>query len=163
MATNKQGTYYNFPLSILAKYSDGSQLNSQPGWGAASFYKGKVQESYGNMANAEVFDAEVKGAKEALRLICRTTRRNAGITEAHLFLDNHSVIQGLTGKVPESSQQLFRETRALARAAGVLVKVSSDGCYLCLYGRYACRSTWPRESCSTWQPGVGDRDQLHQW
>ena len=110
------------PTTAIAAYSDGSQLNSQTGWGAASFYKGKVQESYGNMANAEVFDAEVKGAKEALRLICRTTRRNAGVTEAHLFLENHSVIQGLTGKLPESSQQLFRETRALARAAGVLVR-----------------------------------------
>ena len=74
------------PTTAIAAYSDGSQLNSQTGWGAASFYKGKVQESYGNMVNAEVIDAEFKGAKEALRLICKTTRRNAGVTETHLFL-----------------------------------------------------------------------------
>ena len=112
------------PATAIAAYSDGSQLNGRTGWGAASFYKGKVQQSYGNMANAEVFDAEVKGANNALLLIRRTIRQNANISEAHLFLDNYSVVQGLTGGLPESSQQLFRDTRALAHTAGALVKVS---------------------------------------
>lgn len=80
----------------------------------------EVYTKAGRLSQAEVFDAEVYAALQGLAAARAIAPRK------HLFvcLDNTSVVDGLTGKPPESSQAIFLRFQTLARnhTPGVTVK-----------------------------------------
>jgi ribonuclease HI len=111
----------------LIVYSDGSQLqekgHKRTGWGFTIRKGGTTQEVYrnrGRLHRAEVFDAEVHGALQGLAA-ARTIGPNKRL---FVCLDNTSVVDGLNGSPPESSQAIFLRFQELAsgHSPGVTVK-----------------------------------------
>ena len=98
-------------------YSDGSKsTDGAVGWGYAIYQKcQKTAQGKGRLGIAEVFDGEVEGAHHGL---IRAHRDYPGCV-IHVCLDNTAVIQGLTGKIPESSQEAFLASRNLASTTTV--------------------------------------------
>ncbi|RYP76455.1 hypothetical protein DL769_003621 [Monosporascus sp. CRB-8-3] len=67
---------------------------------------------------AEVFDGEAEGARRGLREAYRINAR----AQIHVCIDNTSVITGLIGGAPLSSQEAFLEFQEIAKIAGVNIK-----------------------------------------
>ena len=65
-----------------------------------------------------MFDGEAEGARHGLLRAHRTYPGRV----THVCLDNTTVIQGLTGEIPESSQDAFIEFQELATMAAVYVR-----------------------------------------
>lgn len=96
--------------SDLVIYSDGSQIRNngelRTGWGVSIREGDTSREVYtkaGKLLQAEVFDAEVYAALQGLAAATTIA------PERHLYvcLDNTSVVDGLNGRPPESSQAVF--------------------------------------------------------
>ncbi len=101
-------------------YTDGSKSTTGAvGWGYA-IYRGrkKTMQGKGRLGTAEVFDGEAEGARHGL---IRAYRSYPG-SIIHVCLDNTAVIRGLTGEIPESSQEAFLAFRNLASIAAVRVR-----------------------------------------
>ncbi|RFU74236.1 endonuclease exonuclease phosphatase [Trichoderma arundinaceum] len=78
--------------------------------------------------NAEVYDAETVDALKALELSMHlaTTTLKGRVSEIMIFLDNSSVIDGILGKTPDSSQGECMKLRriALELLLGIKTKVA---------------------------------------
>lgn len=83
--------------------------------GAVAFHKARATKACGNLANAEVYDAEAVGAFEALKLAKARIRANPDIKELILFLDNSSVVDGILGPTPASSQGAYMGLGKIAK------------------------------------------------
>lgn len=105
------------PDNDLIVYSDGSKgPTGAVGWGYVIYRAGrKVAEGKGRLGLAEVFDGEVEGARHGLRRACQINRN----TQIHTCIDNTSVIQGLLGDAPASSQEAFLDFQQIAATARV--------------------------------------------
>lgn len=108
-------------------YSDGSQIKHdgelRTGWGFSIREGGSSRElltKAGRLLQAEVFDAEVYGALQGLA----AARAVAPSKHLYVCLDNTSVVDGINGASPESSQAIFLRFQAMAasHAPGVTVK-----------------------------------------
>lgn len=111
----------------LVVYLDGSQIKdnglTRTGWGYTIRKGGTTQEVYqgkGRLLRAEVVNAEVYGALMGLAA-ARTIGRHKRL---FICLDNTSVVDGLNGTPPESSQNIFTRFKELAirHGPGVTVK-----------------------------------------
>ena len=106
-------------------YSDGSLLNDKAGWGVVVYYRARALTKQGSLANSEVFDAEAMGAAQAIKTAEDIVKQDQRVKEAHFFLDNTSVVKGLLGEAPVSSQREFVEFQhAAMRMAPCKVLVS---------------------------------------
>ncbi|KAM5350869.1 hypothetical protein ACJZ2D_017162 [Fusarium nematophilum] len=110
-------------------YGPGDQFNAPGGtqniskgavgWGYAIYREGrKIAQGKGRLGIAEVFDGEAEGARNALKRACRI---DAG-AQIHICIDNTSVIAGLLGDAPASSQDAFLEFQEIAQAVAVTVE-----------------------------------------
>ncbi|KAF4417974.1 RNA-directed DNA polymerase from transposon X-element [Fusarium acutatum] len=108
------------PDSHAVVYSDGSiSTNGAVGWGYAIYQnRRKIHQGKGRLGLAEVFDGEAEGATHDLIQACRIRPGQV----IHVCLDNTSVIQGLTGEIPESSQDAFRTFQRIVSIASVEVR-----------------------------------------
>ena len=113
--------------SDLVIYSDGSQLKdhglARTGWGFTIRKGGTTQEVYrnkGRLLQAEVVDAEAHGALQGLAAARAIGRQKC----LFVCLDNTSVVDGLNGNPPESSQAVFLRFQQIAalHEPGVIVK-----------------------------------------
>ncbi|KAK2005706.1 hypothetical protein LZ32DRAFT_499277, partial [Colletotrichum eremochloae] len=94
-------------------YSDSSKdPDGATGFGFV-IYRGRkrVAQGCGRLGLAEVFDSEAEGARAGLRRALLTPQSQP----IHIFIDNTSVIQGIRGRVPDSSQAAFLEIQEAAR------------------------------------------------
>jgi len=110
----------NLPDTHLVVFSDGSQdKQGAAGWGYAIYLgKTKISQGKGRLGLAEVFDGEAEGARRGLREAYRLNAR----TQIHVCIDNTSVIMGLMGDAPPSSQEAFLEFQEIAMIAAVNIK-----------------------------------------
>ncbi|RYP42590.1 hypothetical protein DL767_000114 [Monosporascus sp. MG133] len=110
----------SLPEPHLTVFSDGSKDEQDAaGWGYAAYRnKRKIAQDKGRLGIAEVFDAEVEGARHGLR----ATMRIHAAARIHVCVDNTSVISGLTGNIPISSQDAFIEFQDRMTLAAVDVK-----------------------------------------
>ncbi|KAK0369583.1 RNA-directed DNA polymerase from transposon x-element [Colletotrichum limetticola] len=101
------------PESHSIVFSDGSRAtNGAVGYGFVIYRDSKrIAQGCGRLGLAEVFDAEVEGARAGLRRALLTNRGHP----IHICIDNTSVIQGIRGKAPDSSQEAFLEIQEAAR------------------------------------------------
>jgi ribonuclease HI len=129
----------------LVVYSDGSMITNEPhprvgsgrpasndspeparvGFGYAIYRGNKVcAQRYGRLVQSEVFDAEVEGARHALRTTLFIAKRMHDSPKITVCLDNTSVIWGLRGTPSASSQDAFLEFKNSAEEypGGVEVK-----------------------------------------
>ena len=108
------------PDTHLVVFSDGSKGPDEAvGWGFVIYKNGrKIRQGKGRLGLAEVFDGEAVGAWQGLR---QAHRINPGAT-IHVCLDNTSVIQGLTGTAPKSSQEVFLAFQEIATIADVRIR-----------------------------------------
>ncbi|PTB47323.1 hypothetical protein M431DRAFT_514432 [Trichoderma harzianum CBS 226.95] len=65
----------------------------------------------------EVYDAEARGAAQAMKLALRIIRDSPSVREAYFFLDHSAVVDGLLGTPPESSQEEYIAFQKGAKAA----------------------------------------------
>ncbi len=103
----------------MVVFSDGSKAEAgSVGYGYV-VYRGKRQVAHGRgrLGLAEVFDGEAEGARAGLR---QAIRGYTGGT-IHVCLDNTSVMQGLRGDPPTSSQDAFLDFQAMAAIYDVRV------------------------------------------
>ncbi|KAJ2900039.1 RNA-directed DNA polymerase from transposon X-element [Zalerion maritima] len=109
----------DLPDTHIVVYSDGSKsATGGVGWGYAIYQdRNKIAQGKGRLGTAEVFDGEAEGARHGLM---RAYRAYPGCV-IHVCLDNTAVIQGLTGEIPESSQDAFIAFQKLATTATVQV------------------------------------------
>ncbi|OHW97429.1 reverse transcriptase RNaseH [Colletotrichum incanum] len=101
------------PDSHMVVFSDGSRAtNGATGYGFV-IYRGnrRVAQGCGRLGLAEVFDAEAEGARAGLRRALLTSQGRP----IHIRIDNTSVIQGIRGEAPDSSQAAVLEIQAVAR------------------------------------------------
>ncbi|KAL7754822.1 hypothetical protein ACKLNR_015162 [Fusarium oxysporum f. sp. zingiberi] len=110
----------DLPDTHLVAFSDGSQdERGAVGWGYAIYRDGrKIAQGKGRLGIAEVFDGEAEGARNALKRACQI---DAG-AQIHICIDNTSVIAGLLGDAPTSSQDAFLEFQEIAQAVAVNVR-----------------------------------------
>ncbi|OBS15534.1 hypothetical protein FPOA_12440 [Fusarium poae] len=110
----------DLPDTHLVAFSDGSQdEKGAVGWGYAIYRDGrKIVQGKGRLGIAEVFDGEAEGARNALKRACQI---DAG-AQIHICIDNTSVIAGLLGDAPTSSQEAFLEFQEIAQAVAVNVR-----------------------------------------
>jgi ribonuclease HI len=110
----------DLPDTHLVAFSDGSQdEKGAVGWGYAIYRDGrKIAQGKGRLGIAEVFDGEAEGARNALKRACQI---DAG-AQIHICIDNTSVIAGLLGDAPTSSQDAFLEFQEIAQAVAVNVR-----------------------------------------
>lgn len=102
------------PTDVLI-YSDGSQTKHGTGWAFVAYQNAKpIYSRFGPLGKAEVFDAEIKGAAEAATWVA-ANQRHVNPSHVFFFLDNTSVIQGILGNTPDSSQHEFLRFRHNAR------------------------------------------------
>ncbi|KAK2752250.1 reverse transcriptase [Colletotrichum kahawae] len=94
-------------------YSDGSKApNGATGFGFVIYRSNKrIAQGCGRLSVAGVFDGEVEGARAGLRRALLTSQGQP----IHICIDNTSVIQGIRGGAPDSSQAAFLEIQAAAR------------------------------------------------
>ncbi|KAF5527647.1 putative RNA-directed DNA polymerase from transposon BS [Colletotrichum aenigma] len=94
-------------------YSDGSKApDGATGFGFVIYRKNKrIAQGCGRLSLAEVFDGEAEGARAGLRRALLTSQGQP----IHICIDNTSVIQGIRGRVPDSSQAAFLEIQEAAR------------------------------------------------
>ncbi|KAK1973786.1 hypothetical protein LZ30DRAFT_550569, partial [Colletotrichum cereale] len=71
----------------------------------------RVAQGCGRLGLAEVFDAEAEGARIGLRRALLTAQGQP----IHICIDNTSVIQGIRGEAPDTSQAAVLEIQAAAR------------------------------------------------
>ncbi|KAL5592477.1 hypothetical protein FOBRF1_013503 [Fusarium oxysporum] len=83
-----------------------------------AFSDGKIAQAKGRLGIAEVFDGEAEGARNALKRACQI---DAG-AQIHICIDNASVIAGLLGDAPTSSQDAFLEFQEIAQGVAVNVR-----------------------------------------
>ncbi|KAL7940224.1 hypothetical protein V8C42DRAFT_363610 [Trichoderma barbatum] len=115
------------PRSSLLVYSDGSQDElGNTGWGAVTFHDCETTTACGYLPNAEVYDAEAVGAYEGMKLTRTRVMANPDIKEVLLFLDNSSVVDGILGTTPASSQRAYMGLRNIAQKLlpGVTTRVA---------------------------------------
>ncbi|KAF6817405.1 hypothetical protein CMUS01_12106 [Colletotrichum musicola] len=101
------------PDNHMVIYSDGSKAsNGATGYGFV-IYRGtkRIAQGCGRFSLAEVFDGEVEGARAGLRRALLTSQGRP----IHICIDNTSVIQGIRGEAPDSSQAAFLEIQEAAR------------------------------------------------
>ncbi|KAL7940222.1 hypothetical protein V8C42DRAFT_275916 [Trichoderma barbatum] len=101
----------------LVAYSDRSQLLDKQGWGAIAYHHNFSISANGSFTNAEVYDAEARGAAQTMKLASRIIRESPTIQEAYFFLDNSAVVDGLLGTPPESAQEEYLAFQRGAKAA----------------------------------------------
>ncbi|PKK44111.1 hypothetical protein CI102_14790 [Trichoderma harzianum] len=65
----------------------------------------------------EVYDAEARGAAQAMKLALRIIRDSPLVREAYFFLNHSAVVDGLLGTPPESSQEEYIAFQKGAKAA----------------------------------------------
>jgi ribonuclease HI len=97
------------PNNHLIVYSDGSKSPTDAvGWGYAIYRANrKIAEGMGRLGLAEVFDGEAEGARQGLHCARRIDRT----AQVHICIDNTSVIHGLQGDAPGSSQKAFLDAQ----------------------------------------------------
>ncbi|KAK6222517.1 reverse transcriptase [Colletotrichum tabaci] len=101
------------PDSHMVVFSDGSKAtNGATGYGFVIYRSNRrVAQGCGRLGLAEVFDAEAEGARIGLRRALLTSQGQP----IHICIDNTSVIQGIRGEAPDSSQAAVLEIQAAAR------------------------------------------------
>ncbi|KDN63501.1 hypothetical protein CSUB01_12226 [Colletotrichum sublineola] len=111
------------PPTHITVYTDGSQQDpSETGFGYVVF-RGEelVHQGRRRLPRAEVYDAEVEGARAGLKAALRHRHRGTdGIT---VCLDNSAVIYGLDGSPAVSSQEAFLDFIHTATTCGEKVDV----------------------------------------
>ncbi|OHW91300.1 reverse transcriptase, partial [Colletotrichum incanum] len=94
-------------------YSNGSKApEGATGFGFVIYRKNKrIAQGCGRLSTAEVFDGEAEGARAGLRRALLTSQGQP----IHICIDNSSVIQGIRGMAPDSSQAAFLEIQEAVR------------------------------------------------
>ncbi|EKG09164.1 hypothetical protein MPH_13848 [Macrophomina phaseolina MS6] len=87
-------------------------MNSKTAWAFVAYRHGtRIQAQNGSLHKAEVFDAEIRGAAEGLTWAA-TNAEALQATNVVLCIDNTSVIQGIDGHTPASSQSQFTRLKS---------------------------------------------------
>ncbi|EKG09112.1 hypothetical protein MPH_13900 [Macrophomina phaseolina MS6] len=101
------------PPGTVQIYSDGSGIDSRTAWSFVVYQnKTRVYTSTGTLSKAEVFDAEIRGATEGLQWV-EANMDKLRAPRIALCIDNTSVIQGIDGSTPTSSQMQFEKLKSL--------------------------------------------------
>ncbi|CAM1503462.1 Fc.00g082380.m01.CDS01 [Cosmosporella sp. VM-42] len=108
------------PNDRLIIYSDGCKgLSGAVEWSYVICRAGeKVAQGKGRLGLAEVFDGEVEGARHGLRHACRMDQS----AQIPICIDNTSVVQGLLGPAPASSQEAFLDFQQISETVQVPVR-----------------------------------------
>lgn len=110
--------------------SDDEHPNTEPqvGFGYVIFQAGLIiEEGFGQLQNAEVFDAEAEGARYALRTAVEIAESLPLRPRITLCLDNSAVLWCLNGTPSDSSQSAFLEAHDLIRQYGNVTTRWSPG------------------------------------
>lgn len=99
------------PPKTVVIYSDGSENRALVAWGFAAYQDGRlIRTASGRIQNAHVFDAEIRGAAEGM-VWASANRRKLKAPAYYSCIDSTSVIQGILGDTPDSSQEQFLRFR----------------------------------------------------
>ena len=98
-----------------------NQKEEHVGYGFVIFRgEQKITAGHGQLDGAEVFDAEVEGARHALRTAIAVARTYPTKPKITVCLDNVAAIQGLRGTPSYSSQEAFLDSRRWRGNTGTL-------------------------------------------
>jgi len=95
----------------IAIYSDGSENNGITAWAFVAYQNGEeVASDRGRLREAHVYDGEIRGATEGMVWASANYGR-LGAPAVYSYIDSTSVIWGIYGNTPTSSQREFLRFR----------------------------------------------------
>lgn len=110
------------PPGTIHIYSDGSSMDSKTAWAFVAYRHGaRIHTQSGSLNKAEVFDAEIRGAAEGLAWAAANAEALQA-TKVTLCIDNTSVIQGIDGHTPASSQSQFMRLKSMRQELRIPVE-----------------------------------------